>query len=122
MIRAVAVAVVVALALLAAPAASGAPEKSKPCISQLTAPERLDLSRTHWRAVIWMDVRARSRLGPAVLHRPGRRGLSASVRPGIRRVNVTLPRKAGPGRYRLTLRFACGKRRQVVRRAIRLVR
>ena len=118
--RSALVAVALAVTLVAAPEASAAP-KSKPCIAELTTPDKIDLSRTRWRAVIRMDVRARSQLGPASLHRPARRGLSASVRPGIRRITVTLPRKAGPGRYRLALRFKCGKRRQVVRRVIRLV-
>ena len=108
------------VALVAAPAASAAP-KSKRCVTQLTTPDRIDLSRTHWRAVVWMDVRTRTRLGPAVLRRPGRRGLSPSIGPGTKRMTVTLPRNAGPGRYRLLLRFSCGKRSQMVRRTIRLV-
>ena len=108
------------IAVVAAPAASAAP-KSKRCVLQLTTPDKIDLSRTHGRVVIWMDVRARSRLGPAVLRRRARRGLSPSIGPGIKRMTVTLPRKAGPGRYRLSLRFTCGRRSQMVRRTIRLL-
>ena len=118
--RAVVVVLAGALALAAAPAASAAP-KSKWCVSEVTAPEKVDLSRSHWRAVLRMEVRWRSEIGPALLRRAGRRGLAPSVRPGKRRVSVTLPRSARPGRYRLVLRVRCGKQRQVVRRTIRLV-
>ena len=123
MIRTGSVALAVAVALVAAPAAPGVPAapKSKRCVTKLTAPERIDLSRTHWRAVLRMEVRWRSQIGPAVLRRPGGRGFSVSVGPGSRRVTVTLPRGARPGRYRLALRFRCGKQRQVVRRTVRLV-
>ena len=116
--RAVVLVPVVALAL-AAPA-TAAP-RSERCVTKLTAPEKVDLSRAHWRAVLRLEVRWRSEIGPAVLRRAGRRGLAPSVRPGKRRVSVTLPRTARAGRYRLVLRVRCGKQRQVVRRTIRLV-
>ena len=109
------------LTLVAAAPASAAPPDSKRCVTKLTAPEKVDLSRSHWRAVLRMEVRWRSEIGPAVLRRAGRRGLAPSVRPGKRRVSVTLPRTARAGRYRLVLRVRCGKQRQVVRRTIRLV-